>query len=64
MEINQKITSDEFIKSNLVILKGDRKDGKGTYETVAIAKNSMWNSSIVAIADMFGAKTIDNRKSK
>ena len=64
MEVTQKITAEEFLASNLIILRGDRKDGKGTYETIAIAKNSMWNSSVSAIADMFGVKTIDTRKSK
>lgn len=63
-QVTPVITAGEFLANNLVILKGDRKDGKGTYETIIVSKSAMWNSSVCSIADMFGVKTIDKRTSK
>ena len=56
------ITAEEFIKNNLIILKGDRKKGVGEYVTLAVQKNCMWNSTIAQIAKDLGVETIDLRK--
>ena len=56
------LTAEQFLKNNLIIIKGNRKKDMTEYETLAVQKNCMWNSTIASIAKSFGVTVIDLRK--
>ena len=62
-EATLKVSSDEFLARHCVILKGTKDTGyDNEWQSLVFNASSKSNADCIAMADMFGVKTVIVRK--